>query len=52
MNLRQNKRVWYKIMSKESSIIVAISFFFTIFFFLYPSFLFTITHSAALSLCV
>ena len=48
----QQRWTWYRTMSKESSIVLAISFFFTVFFFLYPSFLFTITHSAALSLCV
>ncbi len=42
----------YKPISKENSIVLGITFFFTLFFFLSPSFLFTITHSAALSLCL
>ena len=42
----------YKLISKENSILLGITFFFTLFFFLSPSFLFTLTHSAALSLCL
>jgi NADH-quinone oxidoreductase subunit N len=38
--------------SKENSMVLAFTLFFTLFFFLYPSFLFTITHSAALTLCI
>lgn len=38
-----------KPISKESAIVLALTFFFTLFFFIYPSFLFVITHSAALS---
>ena len=47
-------KVWtpYKQISKESSILLALTVFFTLFFFLYPSFLFTLTHSAALTLCI
>lgn len=41
-----------KPISKESAIILALTFNFTLFFFLYPSFLFVLTHSAALSLGV
>lgn len=41
----------FKQVSKESSIILASTFFFTVFFFMNPSFLFILTHSAALSLC-
>ncbi len=41
-----------KPISKESAVILAFTFFFTVFFFLYPSFLFILTHSAALSLCI
>ena len=42
----------YKPISKVNSFILAITLFFTMFFFLYPSFLWTLTHSAALSLCL
>jgi hypothetical protein len=42
----------YKPISKENSIILAITLFFTLFFFFYPSFIWTLTHSAALSLCL
>lgn len=47
-------RAWhrYKPLSKESSLMLGLTFFFTLFFFLYPSFLFITTHSAALSLCL
>jgi hypothetical protein len=31
---------------------IGFTFFFTLFFFLYPSWIFTLTHSAALSLCL
>lgn len=44
--------IWYKTMSKASSIVLAFTFLFTLLFFIYPSFLFSITHSAALSLCL
>lgn len=44
--------IWYKTMSKASSIVLAFTFFFTLLFFLYPSFLFSITHAAALGLCI
>lgn len=44
--------IWYKTMSKASSIVLAFTFLFTLLFFIYPSFLFSITHSAALSLCI
>lgn len=43
-------RIWYKKMSKETSIIMGVTFLLTLFFIIYPSFLFTITHSAAISL--
>ena len=44
--------IWYRTMSKASSIVLAFTFLFTLLFFIYPSFLFSITHSAALSLCI
>ncbi len=43
---------FYQPISKENAIVLAITFFFTIFFFLAPSFLFITAHSAALSLCL
>lgn len=47
-----NQRTWqkYKPISKESSFILGLTFFFTSFSFPYPSFPFITTHSAALSL--
>ncbi len=49
-----NQRIWhkYKPISKESSLILGITFFFILFFFFNPSSSFIITHSAALSLCL
>jgi NADH:ubiquinone oxidoreductase subunit 2 (subunit N) len=49
---RPNYRSWnrYKQISKPSGILLAFTFFFITFFFLYPSFLFITTHLAALSL--
>lgn len=47
-----NNWTWYKQINKLSSIILAITLFFTLFFFLFPSFLFTLTHLGALSLCL
>ena len=44
--------IWYKTMSKASPIVPAFTFLFTLLFFIYPSFLFSITHSAALILCL
>lgn len=44
--------IWYKTTSKATSIVLALTFSFTLLFFIYPSFLFSITHSAALSLCI
>lgn len=43
---------FYQPISKENAIVLALTFFFTIFFFLAPSFLFITAHSAALSLCL
>ena len=49
-----NQHTWhkYKSISKESAFMLGLTFFFTLFFFFYPSFLFIITHFAALSLCL
>jgi proton-translocating NADH-quinone oxidoreductase chain N len=43
---------FYQPISKENAIVLALTFFFTLFFFLAPSFLFITAHSAALSLCL
>ena len=45
------KWTFYKPISKENSFVLAFTSFFTLFFFFYPSFLWTLTHNAALSLC-
>lgn len=45
------KWTFYKQIPKENSFVLGLTFFFTLFLFLYPSFLWTITHIAALSLC-
>lgn len=47
-----NNWTWYKQINKLNSIILAITLFFTLFFFLFPQFLFTLTHLSALSLCL
>ena len=51
-SMTKRTRIWYATMSKASSIVIAFTFSFTLLFFVYPSFLFEATHSAALSLCV
>ena len=43
---------YYKPMSLESSLVVSITSFLILFFFLYPNPLFIITHKAALTLCM
>lgn len=43
---------FYQPISKENAIVLALTFFFTLFFFLSPSFLFLTAHSAAISLCI
>lgn len=43
---------FYQAISKPNSIVLALTFFFTVFFFLSPSFLFLTAHSAAISLCI
>lgn len=44
--------IYYKPMDREKSLLLAITFFFITFFFLYPSPLFLVTHQMALSLCL
>lgn len=51
-NMSEKKWNFYQPISKENAIILALTFFFTLFFFLSPSFLFITAHSAALSLCI
>jgi NADH-quinone oxidoreductase subunit N len=43
---------FYQSISKENALVLAFTFFFTLFFFLTPSLLFLTAHSAALSLCL
>lgn len=43
---------FYQSINKEHSLILAFTFFFTLFFFLSPSFLFLSAHSAAITLCI
>nr|YP_004927653.1 NADH dehydrogenase subunit 2 [Treubia lacunosa]AEH99700.1 NADH dehydrogenase subunit 2 [Treubia lacunosa] len=44
--------ILYKPMDREKSLLLAITVFFTTFFFLYPSPLFLVTHQMALGLCL
>ncbi|MEM1393519.1 MAG: NADH-quinone oxidoreductase subunit N [Cyanobacteria bacterium P01_H01_bin.150] len=46
----QNK-INYKPISKEVSLVLGLSFFFTVFFFVNPNFIWLITYEMALSLC-
>ena len=46
----QNK-IDYKPISKEISLVLGLSFFFTVFFFVNPNFIWLITYEMALSLC-
>ena len=46
----QNK-IDYKPISKEVSLVLGLSFFFTVFFFVNPNFIWLITYEMALSLC-
>jgi NADH-quinone oxidoreductase subunit N len=50
--IQANTWTWYTQINKLSSVILGITLLFTLFFFLFPSFLFTWTHLGALSLCL
>ena len=51
-SMSNNNWYFYQPISKENAIVLALTFFFTLFFFLNPSFLFITAHSAAISLCI
>ena len=48
----ENPKAWasYETMDKEKSLVIGASFFFILFFFLYPSPIFLLTHKVALSI--
>lgn len=51
---RMSLKSWpqWKTISRENAILLACTFFFTLFFFLKPSFLFIAAHNAALAICI